>query len=158
MEKETALSKYIIGFSVAYVLLLIIFSIALRFFNIPAEAGLEIGAIIGAIYITISNFVANTQRIPYKTEKRKLIWLSFIWIWCISLLEVLIQGLSYEGSLTVIFDDLSYYFSLDNLIAIGIGFAIISIIDLIVIYFSYSGFAKLVLKTMQKKENIEHQT
>ena len=152
MDQNVDVLNYVIRFSIAYFLLLIVLGVFLTLLNIGGSTGGSIGALLGAVIFAVYKFVEDNKRIPNKTEKTKLVWLSFSASWLISILImsiviVFIEGISGFINLVSIFSQLS------SVIIIGSS-VFISIVYLIALSFGYGSFAKIHIKVLQMKGKI----
>jgi len=153
MDEDVNVFKYAMRFSIAYFLLLLLLAVILTLLNIDGNTGGSIGALLGAVAIVVHKFVDDNERAPNKTEKRKLVWLSYF-------LSLLVSGLLFslvilllEGTSGFVF--LASIFSqLGSLITIGI-IIFVSFIYLMALSFGYGSLAKIHIKALQKKGRIQ---
>ncbi|MCG7958190.1 MAG: ABZJ_00895 family protein [Candidatus Thiodiazotropha taylori] len=86
MEENVTIGKYIIWFAIVNLSLTVCFSIAFILLEIDSNTSAVIGALVGAAMVAGSKFIQDHKRVPNRTEKTKLVWLSYLTSWLISLL------------------------------------------------------------------------
>lgn len=145
MNESINLFKYIIRFSISYVLLLIIVATIITYLGIDSGSfSTTIVATLGAVTITSSKFVKDNKRIPNEIEKQKLIWLSFY----VSLLAPLIIVIPFSlflYDMTNIMNALKEI----NFLVFSIIVLVVIILDFFLIKFFYNSSFKTLFKDIK---------
>jgi hypothetical protein len=140
VEEVIGVKKYIIRFVIAYILLIFIISIIEILFSIDTTDTTSsfIASIMGASMYTILKFIENNKRIPYNSEKIKLVWLSLFVIWIHLLISFILN-----------YDTLKINYLWSSLTLL-----VVSIILYITLNFIYGRFAKIQYNIMKQKGKI----
>ncbi|MBW9270738.1 MAG: ABZJ_00895 family protein [Candidatus Thiodiazotropha sp. (ex. Lucinisca nassula)] len=86
MEENVTIGKDVIWFAVINLALTVCFSIALILLEIDSNTSAIIASLVGAAMIAGSKFIQDHKRVPNRSEKTKLVWLSYLTSWLVSLL------------------------------------------------------------------------
>ncbi|MCG7874106.1 MAG: ABZJ_00895 family protein [Candidatus Thiodiazotropha weberae] len=146
MEENVTISKYVIWFTVVNLSLTICISIALILLEIDSSTSATIAALVGAAMVAGSKFIQDHKRVPNRSEKTKLVWLSYLTTWLVSLL--LLGGFvlaTNEGSQL-----LEVMTSVSMGIIVGV-FVFFSIVILGTLSLSYGFLARKQLEGMKRK-------
>ncbi|MCG7939427.1 MAG: ABZJ_00895 family protein [Candidatus Thiodiazotropha lotti] len=146
MEENVTISKYVIWFTVVNLSLTICISIALILLEIDSSTSATIAALGGAAMVAGSKFIQDHKRVPNRSEKTKLVWLSYLTTWLVSLL--LLGGFvlaTNEGSQL-----LEVMTSVSMGIIVGV-FVFFSIVILGTLSLSYGFLARKQLEGMKRK-------
>lgn len=85
MKQDVKISKYAFRFGVVNLALLIGIGFLLTLIEVESNAGVTIGALMGAAVATVSKFIKDNKRVPTVSEKIKLVWLSYLASWVVSI-------------------------------------------------------------------------
>ncbi len=85
MEQEISVIKYVFRFAVAYLVLLVVLGVLAVLLNMDSNTGASIGALVASAIMVISKFVQENKRIPSVSEKKKLVWFSYLACWAVSI-------------------------------------------------------------------------
>ncbi|MEW8404091.1 MAG: ABZJ_00895 family protein [Candidatus Thiodiazotropha taylori] len=132
--------------SVVYLALTACFSIALTLLEIDSNSSATITALIGAAMVEGSKFIQDHKRAPNPLEKTKLVWLSYLTTWLVSLVLL--------GGFVMATNEESKRLEVMRSISIGIIDAVIvffSIVVLGTLTLSYGLLARKQLKSRKKK-------
>ncbi len=148
MSKELSIRPYILKFSMAYLIGIIILIIGFVVFDLSHSAYVSIIVLMGAVLYTTSEFIQDTGRTPVKLEKTKLIWLSFLMSWLMLLLLIVAgvllvggqQGMTEFGSML----------SQIGAAKITGAVCIVSLVYLLVMFLGYGKVAKMQYKILRK--------
>ncbi|MEW8441330.1 MAG: ABZJ_00895 family protein [Candidatus Thiodiazotropha taylori] len=122
------------------------FSIALTLLEIDSNSSATITALIGAAMVEGSKFIQDHKRAPNPLEKTKLVWLSYLTTWLVSLVLL--------GGFVMATNEESKRLEVMRSISIGIIDAVIvffSIVVLGTLTLSYGLLARKQLKSRKKK-------
>ncbi|MBW9260725.1 MAG: ABZJ_00895 family protein [Candidatus Thiodiazotropha sp. (ex. Lucinisca nassula)] len=86
MEENVTIGKDVIWFAVINLALTVCFSIVLILLEIDSNTSAIIASLVGAAMIAGSKFIQDHKRVPNRSEKTKLVWLSYLTSWLVSLL------------------------------------------------------------------------
>ncbi|MEW8254317.1 MAG: ABZJ_00895 family protein [Candidatus Thiodiazotropha taylori] len=146
MEENVTIGKYIIWFAIVNLALTVCFSIALILLEIDSNTSAVIGALVGAAMVAGSKFIQDHKRVPNRSEKTKLVWLSYLTTWLVSL--VLLGGFvmtTNEGSKRL---EVMRSISIGDIDAVIVFF---SIVILGTLTLSYGLLARKQLESIKKK-------
>ncbi len=146
---EVKILKYILRFSLIYLVAIILVGTILILLNIDSNSGAKIGALLAAVVMTIDKFLKDNKRIPNKQEKSKLVWGSLIASFIVSSLVVvplLILSGEFSNIIKLISGESSKYFLA--------AFIFITVIYYLLLTFFYGSFSKSLYKNMKKKGEI----
>ncbi|MCG7922619.1 MAG: ABZJ_00895 family protein [Candidatus Thiodiazotropha lotti] len=146
MEENVTISKYVIWFTVVNLSLTICISIALILLEIDSSTSATIAALVGAAMVAGSKFIQDHKRVPNRSEKTKLVWLSYLTTWLVSLL--LLGGFvlaTNEGSQLL---EVMISVSMGNIVGV---FVFFSIVILGTLSLSYGFLARKQLEGMKRK-------
>lgn len=154
LDQNVSVVKYVIRFSIAYFIFLVVLGSILALLNVDGNTGGSIGALLGAVMVAVHKFADDYKRVPNKAEKKKLVWLSFFAAWLVSFLLFSGAILLFGGIDGLV--DLAHVSSqLNSLIMIGIlVLVLVSIFYLIALSISYGSLANLYIKSLRKKGKI----
>lgn len=152
MEQDVNINKYIIKFSLAYFIGIIALAVILNIFDIEHNTGASIAVLIGAAIYCVGKFIEENKRIPNKVEKSKMVWLSLIASWLISITQLIIIMILFEGAPILV--EISSLMERINLIIVAGVVLLISIIYFAVLSWSYGSLAEKQLLALQKKGKI----
>ena len=74
MEEEVIISKYIIRFSIVYLIALIAVALILGFLGVDGNSGSSMGALIAAVMLTLDRFIKD------HSDGVRSCFLLFIWV------------------------------------------------------------------------------
>ena len=136
--------RYCIFFALAYGALLALVNIAIAVFNIEVGSALNIASLVAAIYISAYKFAKEQDRIPEKTEKKKIAVGCLLTAYAISLIIAIITALLSGLSFTALFQGISP-------VMLFMSIVIVTIIYLTAIYLSYGWFVRIALKIINRR-------
>jgi choline-glycine betaine transporter len=149
MDQDVSVTKYVIRFALVNMGLLIGMAIMLGLLGIESSSGTTLAALLGAAMATTYKFIQDHRRIPSSGEKTKLVWLSYLASWVVSLVLVgIFVGISEEGLRIV-----EVLISINVLLLVGI-IAFLSIFYVGALYVAYGYLAVKQYEGMQKKGKI----
>ncbi|MES9856907.1 MAG: ABZJ_00895 family protein [Sedimenticola sp.] len=149
MEQNAGVGKYIFRFGLVHLAILVGLSIVFTILEIESNSGVTIAALIGAAAAAVSKFIQDNKRAPNSSEKTKLVWLSYLVSWVVSLaLAGIFFYLSNEGGQLI-----EAMKSIDLAIIIGI-VALVSVFYLGALSLAYGYMARKQFDGMQKKGKI----
>lgn len=140
-------TKYCVIFSITYFVLLLLLNLAPHVLNTNVGAGSNIGALLASGIFTAFKFVSDHKRVPDRSEKRKLIWGSYV---ASILASIIIAGILF--SMMDAQDRNGIYSLLKQLPAFMITAAALIITGLYYACFSvtYGPLSKAILKMVQQ--------
>ena len=149
MNTEVAIFPYVVRFGIAYALALIVFAIITTMLGIDSGAGSSMGALIAAVAVAASRFVKDHERVPTSAERKKLTWASLA---ASALVSAILVGavLGGTGQLGQLSGLLEVFSQLNLGLVFGVMLFVLAMYAL-VLWFSYSGFAKVQHKSLLKK-------
>ncbi len=150
MVQEVSIFKYVLRFSLAYLVLILVLVLLLNILGIKLNHGASIVALIAAAVLTVSKFLQDNKRIPTASEKTKLVWFSFLASWLVVLMPFGAAGAAIMllGAKIKIMKD----FRIED-IPITVGLAIVfAVFDLVGLYISYGFLARKKFEVLQKKD------
>lgn len=78
MEQNISINKHIAKFGAAYFIGISAMSIIFHILEIDQSSGASIAILVGAAMYTVGKFIEENRRVPNKSEKSKLVWLSLL--------------------------------------------------------------------------------
>lgn len=150
MNTEVAIFPYVVRFGIAYAVTLIVLAIITSILGLDGGAGSSMGALIAAVAVAASKFVKDHERVPTSAERKKLTWASLAASLVVSvvLIGAVLGGTGQIGQLSGLLE----VFSKLNLgLVSGVMLFVLAMYAL-VLWFSYSGFAKVQHKSLLKKQ------
>lgn len=152
MKQDVAITKYTIKFGVVYTIGLIVLSAIFYIFDLDHSSGASIGVLIGAAMYAAGKFIQDNKRVPSKNEKSKMVWSSFVILWLVSVMLLLIVVLIIGGNQGL--TELTQLAAKLN-VAIVVGVTIfVSLVYLAILYYSYGGLARKQFDGLKKKGKI----
>ena len=152
MQQTTNINKYIINFTLGYVIGLIALTIIFHFLNLENNSGASIGVLIGAAMFSAGKFIQDHKRVPDKKEKSRLVWTSLAISWLVSIVLLIASVLIFDGQQGL--NDLSLLIQeLNALIITGI-IVFLSLIQFLVLSFSYGYLAQKQYTGLKKRGKI----
>ena len=152
MEENIVINKYIIKFSIAYAIGLVVLTAIFNFFDLDHSTGASIGILIGAAMYSVGKFIEENKRTPNKTEKSKLVWSSFFISWVLSIILLIVFIFVIEGMPGLI-ELTKLAGKLNNAIIFG-ALIIVSLLYFSILSWSYGGLAKKQYEGLKKKGKI----
>ena len=149
MNTEVAILPYVVRFGLAYTAALVIFAIIMTLLGVDSGTGSSMGALIAAVAVAAAKFVKDHERVPTSAERKKLTWASLgASILVSAVLVGLLLGIT--GQLGQISDLWEVFSKLNLGSVLGVMLFVLALYAL-VLWFSYSGFAKVQHKLLLKK-------
>jgi len=137
MDENVAVLKYIIRFGLVYLVLLFGIGVVQTLLDIDAGMGVSIVALMAAAAMAASTFVRDHQRAPNVSERAKLVWVSFLVSWLVSLvLTGVLATSSVAGS------ELLQVFSASNIAIVAGVIVVVSVLYLGVLSLAYGYLAR----------------
>lgn len=139
------MKKYILYFSITYLIAMVIMAVIISFFDVPG--GTSIACLMTAGFVTANKFVQDHQRAPNPIEKKQLVWSCLAASIAISLFGSIIV-------LAVVFKSMSFLSLLSAispwilLIALGITL----LIHYLILAMSFGWMANKTVKGLQKQK------
>ncbi len=152
MEQNVEINQYILKFSIAYIIGLVALAAIFYFLDLDGGSGASIGALIGAAMYSSGKFIEENKRIPNKVEKSKLVWLSLLLSWVVSIILVVIFVLVFDG-FEGLFELSNLMLELNAIVIFGILF-FVSLLHFLALYWCYGGLAKKQCEGLKKKGKI----
>lgn len=85
MKPDVKITKYVIRFGIVNLALLVGLSILFALLKIESGASVTVAALMGAGASAVLKFIKDNKRVPSASEKTKLVWLSYLASWLVSL-------------------------------------------------------------------------
>ncbi|GAA3955240.1 ABZJ_00895 family protein [Allohahella marinimesophila] len=143
-----SLKKYLLRFTVAYVVLLIAIAIVLGYFERESNTGANMGALMGAALLAVSKFISDHKRPPDAREKRILVMSSFLASLVVSVALFILSVMLAGGTATL--ESLN---SIPTTILLGV-IAFVCLLNLVVLWLVYGYMARKQFEALQKKGKI----
>jgi hypothetical protein len=149
MSASIKLSRYIVRFTLAYLVVQVVAGVISAILAPESGATLAFAALIAAAYFSASKFVTDQKRMPISGERLRLVVYSMLSSLGVSTMLVL--------SLLVVIGQIGLVGQLPGIIAnIGAGTVVgVLMISLLmyfmVLWFAYGGWAKLRFRAMERK-------
>lgn len=139
------MKKYAVIFTVTNFLLLILLMAIFAFVHIQGNAGMSVGAAIGATVVAAGRFVKDMKREPTSAEKTRFAWLAVggAWLGSVVLTIVLVAVSFTAGDIAVFLEGVS---SGMFLLFFAGAVVFISLIYFFVIRSAFSWYPRLALK------------
>lgn len=146
MTRNTPLKKYIFIFAGANLAMMVIAAVVFTLLDMDANAGVNMGILIGSAMAAGHYFLKDHNRLPTASEKRRLVFMSFLASVLVSLLFALSIVIVEPGGVALVWMTLQE----QALIFLTI-MLIVSVVYLLVLWLGYGFMLSSQLKAMQKK-------
>lgn len=146
---NTSVSKYTLRFGLVYAGMLILAGIVTTALGMDSgNSGLQIALVMSAGIVASGKFVKDHMRVPNKSEKRALVFGSFVYSMLVSFLGLaLLYFSSNEEEKQALVEIISHV----SPIIYTVVFAIMAVTILMVLSFSYGYMAKKTLEGYEKQ-------
>ncbi len=149
MEQDVGIGKYVLIFGLVNLGLLVGLDILFFLLDVESNSGATIGALMGAGVAAVSRFIQDNKRIPNPSEKTKLVWLSYLASWIVSLILVgVFVVLSGEGG------ELMEIVKSINVVILIVVIVFLSVFYVGALYLTYGYVARKQFEGLQKKGKI----
>lgn len=91
--QKTDIAKYLSLFGIAYIVMSIIASLIIQYFEVDGNIGLSIGILVVVTMFVAHKFVSVEKRVPSKAEKRSLVLGSLAIVLLVSALGMVVVAL-----------------------------------------------------------------
>lgn len=148
MNTEVTVFPYLVRFTLAYVVTLVILAYLMTLLGFDAGAGSSMAALFAACAIAAGRFVKDHERVPSPAERRSLTGLSLLAsVAASALLVTLLLGLSGQlGQLPALLADLS-----PSLIGVVVTALLLGLaVQALILWFAYGVFARAQYRALQK--------
>lgn len=152
MAQGANLNRYIIKFSIAYIIGLVALTVVFYFFEFSLNSGMSAAILLGAAMYAAGTFVEENKRVPTKIEKSKLVWLSLVISWTISITLSMVFLLIMGGMEVLI--ELLYLGGEQNIVILIGALLFVSLLYFLALSWCYGGFAKKQYEALLKKGKI----
>ncbi len=146
MTRNTPLKKYLFIFAGANLGMMVVAAVVLTLLDLDGNAGVNMGILIGSAMAAGHYFLKDHQRLPTATEKRWLVFMSFLASVLVSSLFVLAVVVMEPDSLAVMWMMLQ-----ENAVIFLVVMLVVSLVYLLVLWSAYGFLLGRQFKAMQKK-------
>ena len=126
------IGKYLILFTITYIIVSVAASVAMQFLELDRNIGLSIGILIGSAFFIVNKFVADNSRAPTKGEKHMLIGGSLVAVIAVSVLGLfvisLIEGVPFGEMLTVFTQIPLSYLAIGAAVILGVNWLVLNLV------------------------------
>lgn len=83
-DQEVGVLQYVVRFAVVFLVLLFGLGVLLGYLGMNSGSGVTIGALVVSALFAVTKFMTDNRRLPTQSERRRLVWMSFIASWFVS--------------------------------------------------------------------------
>ncbi len=152
MEQDINITRYTIKFGVAYCIGVVVLGVIFNLLNLEHNMGASIAILFAAASISATKFIQDNKRVPNKSEKMRLVWLSLFTTWFVSIMLIISFVFAINGFGGII-GLVKLAAEMDMPIVIG-AVLFVSLIHLAILSYSYGGLAKKQYDGLLKKGKI----
>lgn len=146
MTRNTPLKKYLFIFAGANLCMMVIAALVLTLLDLDGNAGVNMGILIGSAMAAGHYFLKDHQRLPTASEKRWLVFMSFLASVLVSLLFVLAIVVMEPEGVAVMWIMLQ-----ENAVIFLVVMLVVTLVYLLVLWLGYGFMLDKQFKAMQKK-------
>ncbi|MGH1486060.1 MAG: ABZJ_00895 family protein [Cellvibrionaceae bacterium] len=156
-DNNVSIKKYMLRFALLYIALSALLAAISYFFDIDLGTASSVVVVMSSAMYAVGVFIQDHKRPPNKTEKTRMIWVSFAISWLLSIaviVAITVPVLLLPGGVEMA---LSYISSIITSISIVVILAILAFVTLLYLalfYFSYGFFARKQYEGLVKKNKL----